>query len=333
MVSIIVPVYNAEKSIEKCINSIRMQSYRNIEIIALDDGSEDDSLEILKKIQKEEPRLKVLHHDNKGVSATRNLGILKSKGEYIQFVDADDYIDSKMTDKLVNSMQSKSLDLIMCLFQYKEQASCSTMGEFKQESINCFFEHFAEVMDNVLFQGPCNKLYRSQIIKDNNILFLENISKLEDSIFNAIYLKYCNRIMLLPEALYVYNYVENSLSHKFHMNEIYVMIMFYQKLIGAVEYRDKREELIRSILSYAFKQMETIYRVTWVNDKKEYKKRWLNYQKDMINYGGYKLLEPYENRVNIRLRVFFCFSKKNLYCASIIYYKCIEFIKKVVKRK
>ena len=114
MVSIIVPVYNVEKYLEQCINSIINQTYKNIEIILIDDGSTDNSGIICDEYAKKDNRIKVIHKDNEGISATRNRGIDESSGKYISFVDSDDYIEKNMIEILYKDIEKENADIAVC---------------------------------------------------------------------------------------------------------------------------------------------------------------------------------------------------------------------------
>ena len=115
-ISIIIPVYNAEQYLEDCLLSISQQTFGDFEILAVNDGSTDRSLEILKKYQEKEPRLKVFSQENKGVSAARNLGVEYAKGEYIIFLDSDDYIENNMIESLLKVAIENQSDIVLCGF-------------------------------------------------------------------------------------------------------------------------------------------------------------------------------------------------------------------------
>jgi glycosyltransferase involved in cell wall biosynthesis len=332
MVSFIVPVYNSESTIEKCLKSICEQTYKDIEIIAIDDGSKDNSYDMLEKIQLTDSRITVYSHSNRGVSFTRNYGIKQAKGKYIQFVDSDDTINSMMTEKMLHKIIESNLDFCMCLFEYPNKIT-RRLDNFEEELLDGFYLHFNELMDNVLLQGPCNKIYKAEIIRKYNIEFPDDISKHEDAIFNARYLKYCSRIGLYPEKLYYYNYVGGSLSNIIHKDEIESMLVFYKDLNDTLP--DDSNFFKRIIFVYAIKQMEVIYRVTWIKLKgkmTEYRAIWLEFEESMNSQNGFELLASYAKASGIKNYIFFLLSKNKMYNASILYFKLIEYIKKVVKR-
>ena len=114
LISIIIPVYNVEKYLDKCINSVLMQTYKNIEILLINDGSTDSSGQICESYAKKDSRIKVIHKENGGLSDARNVGIEHSTGSYIMFVDSDDYIDCNMASVLYNLLNSTNSDMAIC---------------------------------------------------------------------------------------------------------------------------------------------------------------------------------------------------------------------------
>ena len=118
-VSIIIPIYNSDKTIDRCLKSIINQTYRNIEVICINDGSFDNSYKILQNYLKTDSRIKVINQTNKGVSSARNNGIKNSTGKYIMFVDADDYLKDNMIELLVKSIKKDSSDLLICNYDVK----------------------------------------------------------------------------------------------------------------------------------------------------------------------------------------------------------------------
>ena len=116
LITIIVPCYNNESSIQNCISSIQKQSYNNIEIIIVNDGSIDKTPQILKELSMHDRRIKVFNNSNNGVSYSRNFGIMQANGNYVMFVDGDDYIESDMVKSMYNSMNEYQADLVVCKY-------------------------------------------------------------------------------------------------------------------------------------------------------------------------------------------------------------------------
>lgn len=222
IVSIIIPIYNSEKLLKRCINSIVNQTYKNIEIILVNDGSDDSSGEICEDYARKDKRIKVIHQKNMGVSTARNRGVHESKGRYIQFVDSDDEISPTMTEILVKEVNN-SIDLVICGYK---NVILNNDGPIKKVNVplingilenNEFMVHFGDLYYNSLINSPCNKLYVSKIIKNNEIRFNELISNGEDLLFNLSYINFCRKISLVKKSPYLYQRTNNlnSLSKRY----------------------------------------------------------------------------------------------------------------------
>lgn len=174
LVSIIIPVYNVEKYIEKCLNSAINQTYKNIEIIAINDGSNDKSLDILNKYEKKDNRIKVISIQNSGVSAVRNLGIKEAKGEYIFFLDSDDYIKDDLIENLTKYMD-QDYDLIKYKTIYVDEYGKETEridGPVFEEKSGT--EAFNIMYDkDVMLEVPWLYLYKKDLFTKNNITYPE----------------------------------------------------------------------------------------------------------------------------------------------------------------
>lgn len=187
LISIIIPIYNSEKTIKRCLESIINQTYRNIEIILIDDGSEDDSYKICKEYQQNDNRIVLKSQKNSGVSKARNTGLDIAKGRYIGFVDSDDFIDKNMYELLVKEMEEKGCKLSICNY-YFENLQGHTLKSYNSQSIIFSSrELLMKMYNNLSINGfICNKLYdRSLIYYNNTHLNLnEEIGMLEDNLFN-----------------------------------------------------------------------------------------------------------------------------------------------------
>ena len=206
MISIIVPVYNAEKYLPECIQSILSQSYQDYEAILVDDGSTDISGEICEQYTQTDNRLRVFHKSNGGVSSARNLGIAEAKGEYITFVDADDYLAPNYLLELVN--ENEDFDFVVggaTIIDNNNEYICEskhndTIIRSKAE----FVSYYPELDESVVFDAPWNKLFRTLIIKKNAICFDANFYYGEDKLFVLSYLKQVESIHIIPTCSYYY---------------------------------------------------------------------------------------------------------------------------------
>ena len=210
-VSIIIPVYNTAQYLDECLESVTKQTYRDIEILLINDGSKDNSLEICNKWAKLDERIKVFDNENHGVSYTRNFGIGKSCGKYIAFVDSDDVISCDYITKMLEILEDTKADMSIisyCTFYDVNNPLFSNthLNVVKTNDFeNCFFVNTSGVI--------CSKLYLRNIIIDNSIKFDEKIAVSEDLLFNLNYVGFCNTIVINNSKLYGYRQRSDSAAH------------------------------------------------------------------------------------------------------------------------
>lgn len=214
--SIIIPVFNAEISIVRCIKSILYQTYTDFELIIIDDGSNDQTPLILDKLQNKDSRIKVLHQSNSGVSSARNNGLSISKGEYILFIDSDDWIDPNYLQSFSeNPDYPDNLKIGAVSVDNTQNDVKYDLFTKYPDKIQPVTEAFADA--GLLHNGfPWTKAYNRKIIVENNLRFNENISFKEDLIFFLDYLKFCKTIEYIDTTRYHYIVHSNSLSTKKH---------------------------------------------------------------------------------------------------------------------
>ena len=204
--SIIIPVYNAERYLQECLDSVMNQTFRDFEVIAIDDGSNDGSADILRKVQESDSRIHIFRQQNKGSAAARNYGLLLAKGDYIAFLDADDRLESEYLRILVNLIETKDADIAVCDFlrEGKREGNWQS-GTFDQKGI------FTEFLNQRLFNRIMNKLYRKELVDD--IKFPEGRNYMEDAVWTSEVLARTNKLVRTDESLYFYRIQENSISH------------------------------------------------------------------------------------------------------------------------
>jgi glycosyltransferase involved in cell wall biosynthesis len=205
-VSVIIPVYNAQDHLHNTLSSVLKQDYKNIEVIAVNDGSKDGSLSILNKIASEDSRVSVVDKPNGGCGDARNAAFDKVTGDFIMFVDADD----TMTEDAISLALSKigENDMLIGNFNAVANDNASERGLIKQEQIlteSEFLDIYVKSAGKFYFSALWNKLYRSDIILGNNIRFNTQLSWGEDFMFNCNYYKYIKSVKILPEPLYNHN--------------------------------------------------------------------------------------------------------------------------------
>ena len=168
LISIIIPVYNVEKYLDKCINSVVNQSYTNLEIILVNDGSTDNSPAICNKWADKDSRIKVINKANGGLSDARNAGLIAASGTFVAFIDSDDYIEPDMYEKLINTIHQAESDIALCKFRYvyeTEQYSVCSADSFDITEYTTF-DAMSSLIDDRIKQVVWNKLYKVELIKD-----------------------------------------------------------------------------------------------------------------------------------------------------------------------
>ena len=275
MISVIVPVYNKEKYLERCLTSILSQSYKELEVIIVNDGSTDESLRICEAFSKDK-RVRLVNESNRGVSHARNRGIMLATGEWIAFVDADDYPDKDYFSSLL--AVSKGYDLVMC---------GAHVTDLRYKKNQCFFDGdkdfgpeekrtlFLQLMNGEYSQPdrsakvtaigvPWGKLYRTRIIKDNAICFNEALIRMQDNIFNMYCFHYASKIKYIDKPLYNYEtehiegYFENRYRKGMLKNIHTLLKLRYEFLLenDFLQDNDYREGFINEVLfllAYALK--------------------------------------------------------------------------------
>lgn len=201
-ISVIVPVYNAEKFLNQCIDSILTQDFSDFELLLIDDGSKDKSGKICDAYAQKDRRVKVFHKENEGVSAARNLGIDNAKGEYIAFIDSDDYIDADYFSIL---MKDDIFDLVVTgyteIYPFKNSFSFDNVVS-AESKISCML---ASCLNNeLLFRVPWCKRYKLSILKANSVYFNPSLKYAEDTIFVFTYLLFCHNLSFRSGIPYHY---------------------------------------------------------------------------------------------------------------------------------
>lgn len=224
IVSIIVPVYNVAPYLQQCMDSIVNQTYRNIEIICIDDGSTDESGEILEQYARSDNRINVLHTDNLGVSSARNTGLSFASGQYLLFVDGDDWIDLATCQKAVSNIFAEAADVVMwpyirefpdhsapkAIFQNPKVFNEIECHKLQRRMIGLFDEELAHPESADALSTVWGKLYRREIVEQNHLRFenLLRIGTYEDGLFNLFYFAYAKSAVYISD--YLSHYRKNT---------------------------------------------------------------------------------------------------------------------------
>ena len=213
MISVIVPAYNAEKTIEKCLGSITSQSYKNLEIIVVNDGSKDSTEKIVHDLALKDTRIKLISVPNGGVSYARNNGLEHVTGDYVTFVDADDTIEPDMYEHLIGLFDKHDVDIAHCSYNtITLEGKVVPVGNMGKEILQMTDEAVDSLISGRYFIGGiCNKLYRSKIVKD--IRLEKNIKFNEDILFNFNAFRKAKASVYSDKPLYNYYQYETSATH------------------------------------------------------------------------------------------------------------------------
>ena len=249
LVSIIIPVYNAEMYLKECLESIINQTLKDFEIIIIDDGSKDNSKLIAKEYIGLDSRVRYIYQENKGVSEARNRGISESRGKYVTFVDADDWIESDMYETMCNQLENNNSDMVMCNFiKEYEDKSKNEVEDFPFEGIKVFDNNdliVSNLIKNMIGTKSLNSksimasvwrmVFKRDFIEKNNIKFDKNIIIGEDMIFCIDYLKKCKNVTVLDKVLYHYRILSDSAMSRYRENHWHVATIFNENLKKSLE--------------------------------------------------------------------------------------------------
>lgn len=262
-VSIIVPVYNAEPTLRRCVESVLEQEYTDFELILADDGSRDGSGAVCDGFAASDSRVRVIHKENTGVSDTRNLAIGQARGQYLQFMDADDWITPNATKLLVRAAEEEACDLVVADFYRVVGDRVSAKGDIDESGVLSREEYAAHMMENPadFYYGVLwNKLYRRDIIQKHNLRMDQAISWCEDFMFNLEYIRHAQRFFALQVPIYYYVKTKGSLctqglsisktiQMKLTVFEYYNQ--FYKTVLDEAEYEKRRLKIYRFLIDAA----------------------------------------------------------------------------------
>ena len=217
LISIIVPVYNAEKFLKRCVESIIAQSYKNIEIILVNDGSEDKSRELCDEFARKDCRIKVVHKKNEGVSSARNEGINQSKGKYISFVDADDWIERDFLFEMYNKLKQYNVNYVTCGYNRVYENHNDIINNDLTEELISANDYIIKILN---VQNGYGFVHMKLISKDaiEDIRFDTNISVGEDAFFNIKLCKKIDKFLIYNKPLYNYYFNPNSAVRNYDKN-------------------------------------------------------------------------------------------------------------------
>lgn len=228
LISIIIPIYNAEKYLDNCLNSLLNQTYKNIEIVCVNDGSTDNSINILNKYAKLDSRIKIFSQENKGPAAARNLGLRNIKGNFLMFCDADDSYTQNMCEHMLNAMISQNVDIVMCDCNINDKFNGSIRKSKELEYYRLKIKNHHLLTANEFQLINCVivlSIFKTEFINQYKLSFNEKCHYHEDEGFFLKYLSLCKTYFGLEECLYNYNICntfslmaqyQNAQKHSYH---------------------------------------------------------------------------------------------------------------------
>lgn len=262
-ISVIIPIYNTEKYLEKCIDSVLNQTLKEIEIILINDGSPDKSDEICKKYLMNEDRIKYIEIKNSGVSAARNCGLNIVRGEYISFIDSDDFVEKEMLEGMYTVAKEKDLDILGCEANYIDKNNNKTRVKDLKGYIDRDLSFFEFVDEYEMFGYSCFKIFKAEIIKENKIKFLENCKIFEDAEFVFEAAVYSKKIQYIDKQYY--NYL-------IHPSQSINKITNYDRIDDIINATDLIEdkyrnnpEIRKAVNSFYFKRFVNVFKILEVN--------------------------------------------------------------------
>ena len=278
-VSVIIPVYNTSKYLHHCLDSVLSQTFAEFEIIIINDGSTDNSLEILREYEAKDNRIVVIDKNNEGVSAARNCGIKVAKGEYIMFCDSDDFVTPNWIEKLYEAIYKHPNSWVDCdYYKYDAVKNLVTPNHMKNITSDMVIPNseYYIYYKNQNSHSCWNRIYKKDVLYSNNILFPVDISVGEDVLFNIEYIRYCDAFFHVSSELYYWNNDNNmSLSRKEDKKYYDTIKVLYFPRLSVVSQKDK-QNFIDDYFYRFYLCLEKIYQNN-------------NSKKDAIKYGNYIL--------------------------------------------
>ena len=270
LVSIIVPVYNGEKTIERCLRSIQNQSYSNIEVLVVNDGSSDHTDRIIKKYAQRDSRFRYIEKENSGVSDSRNVAMEQAKGDYFQFVDGDDWLVKQATEEFVNTALTFGCDMVISDFYRVCGRRIYTKGHIDAGPVITrmkYAEYMIEAPANFYYGVLWNKFFRADIIRTFALKCSLQLDWCEDFQFNLEYLQYVGKVGVIRKPLYYYvktkgSLVDTQVNFQQSIRTKRILFDHYRDLYKAIDlYEENKLRIQMFYLSFAHDKTN---KVKWI---------------------------------------------------------------------
>lgn len=336
LVSIIIPVYNVESYLPECIESVLEQTYSHWELLLIDDGSSDGSPQICDEFQRKDSRIRAIHKENQGPSAARNLGIEIAGGDYIVFVDSDDWIAPGMLEEMAGKIYRYQTDLVMCGFErvhtnWRRRYRISPYSLVILQSQMELASVYKRSETNMFGVSIWAKLYRRDILMDNHIRFRQDVSYEEDCLFNLEYFRHVSTVAVLRDIFYFYRQLDVSLSKGYRQDGFGFLVQGYRGRLKLLEELGMTTQGARNIFMIVVKT--TLIKIYDAN---------LSRQEKMTEYGKIiaweETQEACAGAVNAKGRLTRLLAKAVLHRsprqvhATLFAWKCLQEAKRIVKK-
>ncbi len=325
LISVIVPAFNTSSKILKCINSIINQSYKNIEILVIDDGSTDDTVAILNKNFVNEQKLKIISKQNGGVSSARNTGLNYCNGNFVFFVDADDYIEKDCLKVLYNEIKSNNCDVVKAdyFFEGQKKPSIITDKLYDLADEKSRNQLYFEIVSTYKYNNVWGQLIRKSSLA--NIKFDENLKMAEDFKFNVMLYENCSKLKIISSKLYHYEYNCNGMNYNYSFNKVQKKVMDIESVNSFLySHTNLPKNLILSrFINEFFAQLVLLAKYNYKLCKEFY----LKCENSIFFNKNY--FDSCNTRKEKYYFCYFLFAKKRyflfyLYCKAICFYKFIQ---------
>lgn len=279
-ISVIIPVYNVETYLSKCIESVLHQTYSDFELLLIDDGSTDNSGSICDMYKEKDNRIRVFHKKNEGVSKARNLALDNASGEFVIFVDSDDWIEPSTFELVLKQLENFDILFFDIIWHYEDNSiRTNSAGNFcvtnKENVEKSIFRLIHNLTDVNLFGFTVNKIFRKSIIDKCKIRFIENLSISEDEIFTMEYCLNISSLKYFAYPLYHYIWKQQGLTHKYKCeNEYLLLIQQLESFLGQIKNKELVDLQRKRIALY-------LNLAAWSNNK------WYNILKGILRLRKY----------------------------------------------
>lgn len=252
-ISVIIPVYNVENTLRRCVDSFLLQSFEDFELLLIDDGSTDKTGAICDEYACKEPRIRTIHIANGGVSQARELGITEAKGDYLIHADGDDWVEVTMLTEMYQEAMASDADIVICDFYYEE---AGTVLLKKQEPITLESKSIiCDILKGRLHGSMCNKLVRRKLYSDSNVHFPVGINYCEDALTMINLFLHTSRVTYLSKAYYHYIYNPKSITHqvtRFKFEERQKYLFLLKQLLKEPCFEEAIEQTVLRMLVDAY---------------------------------------------------------------------------------